>query len=317
MKYLDSSKLPEFIAETFGDRDPGRRAGVQRQYDSGYHSLIRFFGPERVDPSDIAINYLSEPYQLSDPTIAEYAKEMEQKLRDEGRLHDGPPAMKLAACDLSAPPRSITVQPVSYGLQAATCFALDCPHDLFSARGGTLRDYYRRGRGKLAVADNPLPICLGVCAYVIVEERGRAYLLQVKRSGNLASLENSLGPSVAGAVDFARDYPNLTALTQASLAAEITEEINLRPSEYKIVPLGWGIEIFRGERPQIFCVVKTGMERMELTGRLESIAPSALEFESYEFHRLYGGALIDRKIFDELNVEAHLNYLLLEEYLSK
>jgi len=167
------------------------------------------------------------------------------------------------------------------------------------------------------VADNPLAISLGVCAYVIIEERGRAYLVQVKRTGNLASLENSLGPTVAGAVDFARGYPNLSALTMTALIAEVDEEINLRPAEYKIVPLAWGLEIFRGERPQIFCVIKTGLERMELAARLKSIDPSVREFESYEFHRLYGGAMIDRKVFDELNVEARLNYLLLEEYLSR
>ncbi len=317
MKYLDSSKLPGFIEANFGGRDHSRQAGVQRQYDSCYHSLVRFFGPDRIDPSDIAVNYLPAPYSLTDPIIAEFAEEIEQRLRAEGRLYDGPPAMKLASCEMSAPPRSITVQPVSYGLQAATCYALDYQHELFKDHGRTLRNYYRHNHKKLAVADNPLAIGLGVCAYVIVEERGRAYLVQVKRSGNLASFENSLGPTVAGAVDFATGYPNLSALTMASLMAEVNEEINLRPAEYKIVPLAWGLEIFRGERPQIFCVIKTGMERMEVAARLESIDPTAREFESYEFHRLYGGALIDRKIFDSLNVEARLNYLLLEEYLSQ
>lgn len=314
--YLDYTKLPEFIAAHFGDRNRDRLAGVQRQHDSEYHSLVRFFGPDRIDPSDIAVKYFTTPYALRDPIIAEFAEEIEKRLRSEGRLYDGPPAMKLADCEMKASPRSITVQPVNYGLQAATCFALDHPHELFEAYGGTLRNYYRRDSQALAVADNPLAICLGVCAYVILEERGRAYLVQVKRAGNLASLENSQGPTVAGAVDFAPGYPNLKTLILASLTAEISEEINLRPAEYKIVPLGWGLEIFRGERPQLFCLVRTGLERMELADRLESISPSEREFESYEFHRLYGGALVDRKIFDKMNVEARLNYLLLEEYLS-
>ena len=316
MMYLDYSKMPEFLAEHFGERRSDRLAGVQRRYDSGYHSVVRFFGPDRVDPSDIAVNYLNTPWSLADPIISEYAEEMEKRFRAEGRLYDGPPAMKLAACDLETSPRSITVQPVNYGLQAATCFALDHPHKLFEAYGGTLRDYYRRDRTTLSVTDNPLAICLGVCAYVIVEERGRAYLVQVKRSGHLASLENSLGPTVAGVVDYVQGYTNLTALTLASLTSEISEEIDMRRAEYKIVSLGWGLEIFRGERPQIFCVVRTGLERMELAERLEAIAPANREFDSYEFHRLYGGALVDRKIFDSLNVEARMNYLLLEEYLS-
>lgn len=317
MKYLDCSKLPDFVAEHFGERGPDRLAGGQRQYDSGYHSLVRFFGPERVDPSDIAVNYVDSPYTITDPIIAEYAEEMAAQLRVEGRLYDGPPATKLVAHRLNAPPRSITIQPADYALQAATCFTLDHPHRLFEQHGGTLRHYYRRNHENFEEAANPLPICMGICGYVMIEEHGRVYLVQVKRAGNLASLENSLGPTVAGAVDFVRGYPNLTALALASLTAEISEEINLRPAEYKIVPLAWGLEILRGERPQIFCLVRTGMERMELADRLESIDPSDREFESYEFHRLYGGALVDRKVFDELNVEARLNYLLLEEYLTR
>jgi len=103
MKYLDSSKLPKFIAENFDDRAPGRLAGVQRHYDSGYHSLVRFFGPDRIDPSDIAINYLSDPYTLADPIIAEFAQEMEKRLTDEGRLYDGPFAMKLADSQMATP----------------------------------------------------------------------------------------------------------------------------------------------------------------------------------------------------------------------
>lgn len=309
--------MAAFTAEQFGERERSRLVGVQRQYDSCYYNIVRFFGRERVSPSEVAVKYLDTPYHLSDPLIIEYATEMEERFRAEGRLYDGPPVMKLAACRMRSEPRNITVQPTNYALQASTCFALDFPHKLFEPHGGTLRSYYRKNHGEITPADNPLAICIGVCGYVMVEERGRAYLLQVKRSANLASFENSYGPTVAGAVDFAEGYPNLTAMALSSLATEISEEINLRPVEYKIIPLAWGMEIFRGERPQIFCLVKTTMERMELVDRLEHIDQVTREFASYEFHRLYGGALVDQKIFNSLNVEARMNYMLLKEYLSQ
>lgn len=305
------------MAEHFAGRERERLAGAHRQYDSGYHSIVRFFGRDRIDPADIVVKHLEDSFRLSDPVIAEFAQEMEGRLRSEGRLYDGPPTMKLAECSIETPPRSITVQPCDYGVQAATCFTLDEPHPLFEPYGGTLRDYYRQQKTSLSVADNPLAVCLGVCAYMVIEERGRAYLVQVKRSGKLASMENSFGPTVAGAVDYTKGCANLEALALSSLGAEIGEEINLRPGEYKTVPLAWGMEIFRGERPQLFCLVRTTLERMEIAARLESIDPAEREFESYEFHRLYGGVMVDRKIFESLNLEARFNCLLLEEYLSQ
>ncbi|MBU0983488.1 MAG: hypothetical protein KKA42_06435, partial [candidate division Zixibacteria bacterium] len=166
-----------------------------------------------------------------------------------------------------------------------------------------------------SVAANPLAICLGVSGYVILEEHGRRHLLQVRRAGKLASLEGTMGPSVAGVVDFNQRYRTLQDIIDIAMEAETREELGLRTGEYEVVPLAWALEVYRGGRPQIFTLIKTSLTREDIEQRLSSLDPVGREFDDYYFRSLYGDYLLDRKHFDELNPEACMNYLLMEEYL--
>ena len=186
MKYLDYSKLAAFRAKHY----PGE-AG------SDYIDVKRFFGRDRLDPSTVPIRYDPRPFEITDPVIDSFAREVASEMRSEGRLYDGSPVMKLVARSLDCETPHLTVQPTDYAFQAGTCFALDVPHPLFDTCGGTLRDYYRHDCSTPTVHNNPLAICLGVCGCLIVEDGRGKYLLTVKRSGHLASLENTTGPSVA------------------------------------------------------------------------------------------------------------------------
>jgi hypothetical protein len=301
--------FPNFVREC--------EVGRLRQYASDYIGIVRFFGGSRIRPCDIAINCKDQPFKIADSKIAKFAKKTARLLRKEGRLYDGPLAMKLAACDLVNRPARITVQPVDYALQAGTCFALDLQHKYFDDFGGTLRDYYRHDCEKPAVENNPLAICLGVSGCLIVDDRGDRSLLKVVRSKRLASLESTIGPSVAGVVDYTDQCSDLSMLIEWALGREIEEELGLARKEYEITPLAWAIELFRGERPQIFCLIQTLLNREKLTQRLESIPPEQREFDSFEFVPLYGGLYLDQTHIDSLNPEAKMNFFLAEEYLSR
>jgi len=316
MTYLDYSKLPAFTAAHFRNFTDEKRVGRLRQFVSDYVDIIRFFGPQGLRPGDVSVRYFNQPFEIHDLTIAEFAGRAASQMRRENRLHDGPPVMKLVDVDLSSNTPGITVQPCDYTLQAGTCFALDLPDKTFQSVGGTLRDYYRRGCIVPSVDNNPLAICLGICGGLVVAERGSSYLLRVERSSHLASLENTGGPSVAGVVDYITGYPSLGALIDAAMGAEVEEELNLRPDEYEVVPLAWAIELFRGERPQIFCMVRTLLGRDEISSRLDSVPPDRREFDRYDFLPMYGGSTLDRKHLDPLNFEARMNFFLMEEYLS-
>ncbi len=317
MRYLDYSKLPGFVNRHFPDSVRESEVGRLRQYASDYISIQRFFGDDRIRPLDIAVRHDDRPFEIADRKIAKFAKKTAKLLRKEGRLYDGPPSMKLSKCDLTNRPASITVQPVDYALQAGTCFALDLEHKYFKEYGGTLRDYYRHDCDKPTVENNPLAICLGVSGCLIVDDRGDRFLLKVVRSRKLASLEGTVGPSVAGVVDYTEECGDLAGLIEWALGTEVEEELGLARKEYEITSLAWAIELLRGERPQIFCLIRTLLDRQELTHRLEAIPPDRREFDSFEFVPLYGGLYLDQAHIDSFNPEAKTNFFLAEEFLSK
>jgi len=316
MKYLDYSKLAAFRAAHFPKHNFGR-VGKGGEYQSDYIDIVRFFGPERINPSNVLIRYDDYPFEIQNPLIDSYAGDVAESMRRAGRLHDGPTVMKLVASDIRGESPSLAVQPTDYALQAGTCFALDLLHCSFEAYGGTLRDYYRRDCETPTVDNNPLAICLGVCGSLVVDEGEKSYLLSVRRSRHLASLESSIGPSVAGVVDYSTDHDNLGALISSAVGAEIEEELNLRQGEYEIVPLAWAIELFRGERPQIFCLIRTTLNSEQLRRRLESIPARKREYESFEFVPLNVGAMPEQKHIESLNFEARMNAFLAEEYLGR
>ncbi|MEW5795192.1 MAG: hypothetical protein AB1772_02415 [Candidatus Zixiibacteriota bacterium] len=316
MKYLDYSKLAGFIAKHYAGSVDERRVGRLRQYESDYVDIVRFFGPDGVRPSDVRLNFLAESFRIVDPTIREFAQRIAFQMRAEGRIYSGPAVMKLASADLASGTPHLVVQPCDFGLQAGTCLALDLPDRRFQSVGGTLRDYYRRGCIVPTIDNNPLAICIGVCAMMIIDERGDRFLHRVERSSRLASLQNTLGPSVAGMVDFTTRSQNLSDLIETAVSMEVAEELHLHRDEYEVVPLAWAIELFRGERPQIFCLIRTLLDRENIGARLDAIPSNEREFASYAFVPLYGGSLLDRKDIDALNFEARMNYYLAEEHLN-
>ena len=305
MKYLDYSKLAAFRARYY----PGEDA-------TDYVDVRRFFGPSGNNPTQVAIRYSPDQFELTDPAIDGFAREVSDQMRSEGRLYNGPQVMKLVACNFDSTTPHLKVQPTDYALQAGTCFALDFPHQLFRDYGGTLRDYYRYECMTPTVDNNPLAICLGVCGCLIVEDNGQKFLLVVKRSGHLASLENTIGPSVAGVVDYSTTHTNLAELNESALGLEIEEELNLKREEFEIVQLAWAIELFRGERPQLFSLIRTNLDRRSIQIRLESISQSRREFENFEFVPLDDSCVLDPSRLIAFNYEARMNVMLMQEYLT-
>ncbi len=316
MKYLDYDILPDFLKEYFNSPDEiaARRVGIEQNHDSGYFDIVRFFGTRAVNPKEVPVRYLPEPFTFRDPLIRKYAQEIAAEMHRAGRLFHGPLTMKVAEADLHSPPYFLKVQPCSYDDQAGSCFALDYPHRLFHGKGETLRQYYKRTYPSKELRDNPLAICLGVCGLVLTGDGERLSFLLVHRSAHLASLENSVGPSVAGAVDFKKGYRNLHELLLAAVSEELTEELALQPEEYTVTPLAYAREIFRGERPQLFCAIHTALSEEALSKRLAAISGKR-EFDSFRFVPLGKRKRVPEKAIHGLNHEARMNYYLLEEYL--
>ncbi|RKX29295.1 MAG: hypothetical protein DRP47_02085 [Candidatus Zixiibacteriota bacterium] len=323
--FLDYEKLDGFLERYFGsveDRE-ARLVGVDRSLDSGYFDIVRFFGDNKINPEEVEIRYLSGQYKLSDSRIRKYAARIELLLRQQERLYDGPKVMRLASANLSKPPYSLSVQVCDYGTFAGCCFALDQPDPLFDRYGGTLREYYKKKVPLSALESHPLALCLGICGMVVTEEQSsnckgsqvQRHLLLMHRSENLASLENSVGPSAAGSVDFSTSCRNLSELSKWSLSQEIREELGLQEHEFTIKLLAYAREIFRGERPQLFCLIRTSLSMKELSFRLQSLRHNA-EFDSFEFIEMSDN-LIDSLYKVRANYEAAMNCLLLEEFFSE
>ena len=311
MKYLDYDKHDQFVREYFGDDFSSRAVGSIRNHDSGYIDIVRFFGKSAVDPSQVSVHYQSQPFAFSDPLIVEFASQIENQMRVDGRLYsDGSLVMKLVDANLDSPSPSITVQSATYGQQAGSCFALDYPHAIFSGRGETLRAYWKSKYPSTRVIDNPLAICFGVCGFLITPN-GR--ILCQYRTGKLASLESSIGTSVAGSVDWQLGYKTLADLTHAAMAQEVSEELGLREGEYSVTPLAYAREIFRGEKPQIFCAIETNLPESEISHRLKSLAPAHHEHDAFDFLPSPTKSSVAPTGF---NHETRMNHYLLEEWLD-
>ncbi|MDZ4724244.1 MAG: hypothetical protein SGI97_10125 [candidate division Zixibacteria bacterium] len=313
MRYLDYSKLPQFLATYFPDRE-ARLVGQALRRDSGYYDIIRFFGTNAIKPDSIEIKFRNELFTFGDSRIKQFSYEVERKMIDEGRLYDGPKVAKLHAVEKVNDNYTFTVQPARYGDQAGSCLALDLTHQLFGA-DMTLREYYKRKYQSNDVLLNPLAICFGVCGLLLLKENGVDYLTTVVRSQTLSSLGGSIGPSVAGSVEFSPKHTDILQMLASSLGQEVREEMNVQDNEFSVTPLAYAREIFRGERPQIFALIRCSVTRDELRGRLESIHPSQREFTQFDFIELKNNRLSEAQ-FHTLNHEAQMNRLLLEEYLA-
>ena len=316
MKLLDYDRFEGFLARDYPgeNKRQERLVGIERRTDSGYYDIHRFWGEHAVSPEEIHLRYLPEPFRLADERIAAYANEIAAYLREQGRLYDGPPVMRLERLDLSVRPVVAVVQAAAYPEQAGSSFAMDHAHPLFADYGGTLRDYYLREYRETRFAHSPLCVCLGVCGQLIIRDNGKLFMLLVRRSAKLASLENSIGPSVAGSVDFVDGLATMADLMRVSFAQEIEEELGLRESDYRLIPLAIAREVLRGDRPQLFGLIIAEIGSGELKKRLEACREHG-EFDQYELISLGEGRLALDQIA-RLNFEAKMSYYLAEEYLS-
>ena len=151
---------------------------------------------------------------------------------------------------------------------------------------------------------------------LVMEEAEKRFLVRVTRSSTLASLENTVGPSVAGSVEYSDEYGNLSELIERSMGKEVEEELGLSRQEYRVHPLAYAREIVRGNRPQLFAVVETPLSRRQMVERISALSLSAREFSAFEFVPLDRGRLSQSDIAP-LNFEAKMCYYLWEEWFDK
>ncbi len=317
MKLLDYNNIPSFLARYFGTKEQqtNRLVGPHREYHSDYFDIVRFFGNGGIDPKSIKINYTDEPFSFSDPLIASFSEKIADQLKSEGRIYNGPSVMKLIDVDFSVRPCVMTVQPVEYGMKAGSCFALDCKDGIWAQYGGTLREYYKSQYPGVLVRDNPLAISLGVSGLLLTKNTtGEQGILIVYRSGNLASLEHTFGPSAAGSVDWETTSSNLHELIIRSMSSEIVEELHLPDSSFEVLPLAYTREIFRGEQPHLFCLIKTDLRWEEIKTHLSTVRDG--EFEQYQLMLFDQENSLSETEVSQFNHETKMNYYLMLEYLQ-
>jgi hypothetical protein len=313
MKLLDPHRFDQFVQRHFGHPGAvdGRRVGKKRQYAAPYLAIRHFFGDTSLRPELIAVVKELEPYALLDDRIAQFSYEIQRYLRTEGRLFDGPPATHLVNEQYDSDCPRLIIQPCDYSLQAGSCFALDLVHPLFHEYGGTLRDYYFQRQRATGV--NPLPQCLGVCGFLVADDRYGPAVLVVRRSATVASYDNSIGPSVAGSIDFPVNVSALANLLVESLAVETAEEIGMSREDISISPLAIARELYRGERPQMFGLIETRMSMEEVLHSLTQTGSS--EIADCRAIPLKDGSL-PSEIVATFNPEAQMAWYLCEEYLD-
>ncbi|MFH1688394.1 MAG: hypothetical protein ABIE70_12855 [bacterium] len=315
MKYLDHDSYEHCLREHFGSpaMAAARLAGVPAM-PSGYYDIVRFFGRDGCDPRRVSIRYDEEEFCIVDPLIANFAKEMIAGMTEAGRLYSGAPAMHAKEVDLSGHKPYLRVQPCDYALQAGSCFALDYRHEIWRERGETLRQYYLNKLPNHTLNNNPLATCLGVCAWLTVRDGSDRRLVLLRRAGHLASLAGTVGPTVAGSVDFVTTWTNLHVVLIDSLRQEAREELGLTPQEFSVIPLAYGREIFRGERPQLLALIESNLGVGEMAERLAAIPSTQREFDRVEFtpvHDFDSAA----GMTERLNHEGLFNLLLCQEYV--
>lgn len=303
--YLDMAGLRDVLDRYYST--PNLHAtwllGLRREYPSAYYAVMRLYGPDGISPEKIALEYLTEPFRFRDPLIAEFSSLIERELREQGRLYDGPNVLRPVRFE---PERAqLVLQEARYADQCAG-FAMDYRTPLFAHTGGTLRGYLEANYPHRHTKEHPLAGSLGVCGILLAEHRA----LIVHRAAKLASLESSVGPSVAGSVESQPKCDTLYDLISQALGAELIEELDLEPEECTIHPLAYAREVLRGDRPQLFCLVTTDLTQDEISARLEEMPHDEREFDWFRF--------VDWSATppESLNFEAAANWYLACEYLA-
>lgn len=318
MIYSDSfcrSELPDAYLACFPPRET-RLVGRARAVDSGYFSILRFFGEAPPDPDAVRVAVTPGWFAFSDQLVARYAAHFADRLTAEGRLYEGPAVAGFRSLDLEGLAGVLTIQQTSYRDFAGSLFGIDEPYPAFDRYGGTLRHYYLSEYGRAPHDERPLANCLGVCGHLLIEEAGRRSLLQVKRAGRLATLADTQGPTAAGSVDFRPDYQSAADILIRALGQEVREELLLSDGEFEIVPLAFAREIFRPDNPQLFGLITTSLPAAAVLDRLQSIPEAEREFSEFRLLSLDASGRLPASAVEPLNFEARMSYYLLEEYLE-
>lgn len=250
----------------------------------------------------IVLHHESEKFSFSDPLVQEFATRQATRLRAEGKLYNGPLALRLTAIsgENEQLPLRLTVQPCDYADQAGSSFLLDHTDSLFGGYGGTLRDYlgitYRPGQ-----LIEFLPGCFGVCGMVVTSDR----MIPVPLRGRkLASMAATWGPSVAGGVDYHADLATLDDVLKYQLPIELEEELGLRVGEFTFRETAFALEGGRGLRPQLFALIETPLESVALLERINLLSENAREHDEFRWLRLDDPIRWSGDLLQSLNYEA-------------
>ncbi len=314
LAYSDPLRVIERFPSLFGTA-ADRLVGPDRSFDSGYFQIVRFFRSDAFDPSAITVNILPGQYQIPDPLIQNHANEISERMRLEGRLYDGPMVAGAIGLRLDGTSPEVVIQRTSYADFAGSVMAPDQQQPFFDDHGGTLREYYYLTYGLTELNQRPLANCFGVCGHLLIEEGSSRYIMQVRRSRNLATLPSSKSATVAGSVDFSEKYGTLAGMIAQALGTEVREELNLQPDEFSIVPLATAREVMRPDNPQLFALIRTSLDRRSIWERIEKIDPEHREFDSFEFFPLDDNCQIGEKEFGELTFEGKMSIALAAEWL--
>ncbi len=314
MSMLNCTDLADILSRYYPDRE-SRLVGAKR-FDSEYWDIVRFFSDDAPDAHEVPLVVFPEEWRHKDPLVEGFAFGIAGKLRAEGRLHDGPPTMAVCQAIWDTEKPRLVVCPAHYEDLAGSCFALDLPDDRFGPESRSLREYYLQRYQAHDYGSSLLCPGLGVCGMLVIGERGYRQVLAVRRAGHLASLEHSWGPSAAGAVDWRTDCATLGELAVKSLTDEVQEELGLTLKEVEITPLVMAREICRGDKPQVFCQISTGLSLETITERLAGRLEAGGEFDRWRWLPLDDRSLSIDDHGVVLNHEARMNIGLMEEYLG-
>lgn len=292
-----------------------RLVGADRTVDSGYYSIVRFFGADPPDPNAIRVTVEPGRSSFSDPLVAQFAAYYADRLTEQGRLYDGPLVAGFRSLKVDGRAGVLTIQQTSYRDFAGSLFGIDEPFPAFDRYGGTLRLYYIKQYGRVPYDERPLANCLGVCGHLMVEDAGQRYVVQVRRAQRLATLAGTRGPSAAGSVDFEPDYASVLDILDRALGQEVREELLLSNGEFEIIPLAFARESYRPDNPQLFGLIRTSLPASVVCERLESISAVEREFSEFSLVPLDQSGRLPDAAIESLNFEARMSYFLLEEYL--
>ncbi len=275
-------------------------------YPGGYREIL--------DHRAIAIHGKSIPllhddylFAFSDQRIKEFAHAQAERLRAEGKLYDGPPALRLVQLLVSEDLANtkFSVQPCRYADQAGSSFLLDYPDPLFDDSGGTLRSYLEQKYQPLQLIEQ-LPGCFGVCGMVITSDRKIPVPL---RGRLLASMAHTWGPSVAGGVDYESKLACFDDILATQLPIELEEELGLHLGEYSFTAASCALEGGRGMRPQIFAMITTSLDSIELLDRVQSQPENEREHDDLRWIRLDDPLKWSVDLLQSLNYEAAYSLL--------